>query len=162
MSAQLAALRQKGLTVVAAQGAVIDSRSFQEWKGWNASPFPVGRVAERSEQTAWVTGLASLPWLVLTDAQGRIAAEGLDLEEIDAKLQAMDKWFGGPQPAPSTGSRRRGPNLRPLSRFGVHSVDAGVMAYGRRWLRPRVWSHRFLTPSVFPRGNEPLSEGVSQ
>ncbi len=91
LSAQHEALRRKGLTVLGVQAAVIDSRSFQEWKGSNAFPFPVGRVAEESQQTAWVTGIASLPWLVLTDAQHRIAAEGFDLEETDAKLKALEK-----------------------------------------------------------------------
>src|SRR5512133_3294993 len=76
LSAQHEALRQKGLTVLGVQAAAIDSRSFQEWKGSNAFPFPVGRVAKDSAQTAWVTGIASLPWLVLTDARHRIAAEG--------------------------------------------------------------------------------------
>jgi hypothetical protein len=46
-------------------------------------------VAEESKQTAWVTGLTSLPWLVLTDAQRRIPAEGFALEEIDAKLKGL-------------------------------------------------------------------------
>jgi hypothetical protein len=85
------ALRQKGLVVLGVQAAVIDSRSFQQWKGSNAFPFPVGQVAEESAQTVWVTGIASLPWLVLTDPQRRIAAEGFALEEIDAKLKAMEK-----------------------------------------------------------------------
>ncbi len=80
------ALRQKGLTVLGVQAALIDSRSFQEWRSSNAFPFPVGQVAVQSEETAWVTGIATLPWLVLTDAQRRITAEGFALEEIDAKL----------------------------------------------------------------------------
>ena len=91
VTGQHEALRQKGLMVLGVQAAVIDSRSFQQWKGSNAFPFPVGQVAEESEQTAWVTGVASLPWLVLTDAQRRIAAEGFALEEIDAKLKAVEK-----------------------------------------------------------------------
>ncbi len=91
LTVQHEALRQKGLTVLAVQAAVIDSRSFQEWRGSNAFPFPVSQVAKESEQTAWVTGIATLPWLVLTDAQRRIAAEGFALEEIDAKLKAMEK-----------------------------------------------------------------------
>ena len=91
MTGEHEALRQKGLLVLGVQAAVIDSRSFQQWKGSNAFPFPVGQVAEASEQTAWVTGIASLPWLVLTDAHRRIAAEGFALEEIDAKLKAVEK-----------------------------------------------------------------------
>ena len=91
LAAQHEALRQKGLTVLGVQAAVIDRRSFQEWKGSNAFPFPVGQVAEDSEQTGWVTGIASLPWLVLTDAQRRIAAEGFALEEIEREAQSGDR-----------------------------------------------------------------------
>lgn len=91
LTGQHQALRQKGLTVLGVQAALIDRRAFQEWKGSNAFPFPVGQVAEESEQTAWVTGIASLPCLVLTDAQHRITAEGFALEEIDAKLKAVEK-----------------------------------------------------------------------
>jgi len=91
VAGQQAALRQKGLMVLGVQAAVINSRSFQEWKDSNAFPFPVGQVAEESVQTAWVTGIASLPWLVLTDAQHRIAAEGFALEEIDAQLKPVEK-----------------------------------------------------------------------
>ncbi len=91
LSAQHDSLRQKGVAVLAVHATVIDSRSFQEWKGSNAFPFPVGRVAKESKQTAWVTGIPSLPWLVLTDAQHRIAAEGFELGETDAKLKALEK-----------------------------------------------------------------------
>jgi hypothetical protein len=91
VAGQHAALRQKGLMVLGVQATVIDSRSFQEWKSSNAFPFPVGQVGEESPQTAWVTGIVSLPWLVLTDGQRRIAAEGFALEEIDAKLKPLEK-----------------------------------------------------------------------
>lgn len=94
VAGQHEALRQKGVIVLGVQARVIDSRSFQEWIGSNTLPFPVARVAEESEQTAWVTGVASLPWLVLTDAQRRIAAEGFALEEIDAKLKSAEKGNG--------------------------------------------------------------------
>ena len=91
VAGQHEALRQKGLMVLGVQATVIDSRSFQEWKSSNAFPFPVGQVGEESPQTAWVTGIVSLPWLVLTDVQRRIAAEGFALEEIDAKLKPLEK-----------------------------------------------------------------------
>ena len=90
VAGQHEALRQKGLRVLGVQATVIPSRSFQEWKGSNAFPFPVGQVAKQSQQTAWVTGIASLPWLVLTDGQRRIVAEGFALEEIDAKLKPVE------------------------------------------------------------------------
>jgi hypothetical protein len=91
LAGQHAALRHKGLTVLGVQAAVTDARSFQEWKDSDAMPFPLGRVAEKSGATRWATGIESLPWLVLTDVQDRVVAEGFVIEEIDAKITALEK-----------------------------------------------------------------------
>ncbi|MGA2864991.1 MAG: carboxypeptidase regulatory-like domain-containing protein [Verrucomicrobiota bacterium] len=84
-------LRQKGITVLGLQTAVGEAESFKQWKESNPVPFPVGRVAERSEKTKWAAEVESLPWLILTDAQGRVAAEGFPLEELEARLKALEK-----------------------------------------------------------------------
>ena len=52
-------------------------------------PFPVGRLAEKSARTKWAAEVETLPWLILADSKGRIAAEGFALEELDAKLAAL-------------------------------------------------------------------------
>jgi len=81
------ALRQKGLTVLAAQAIVTGAEAFKEWQDANPAPFPVGRVSEKSEKAKWATDQESLPWLILTDAAGRVVAEGFALDELDAKLK---------------------------------------------------------------------------
>jgi hypothetical protein len=91
LAEQYDALRQKGLTVLAVQAAVTGADSFETWKNSNPLPFPVGRVAEKSAATKWATDVESLPWLILRDAQGRVAAEGFALDELDAKLEALKK-----------------------------------------------------------------------
>jgi hypothetical protein len=88
---QYAALRHKGITVLGLQAAVCDAESFKQWRESNPMPFPIGRVAERSGKTKWAAGLESLPWLTLTDARGRVAAEGFPLEELEARLKALAK-----------------------------------------------------------------------
>jgi protocatechuate 3,4-dioxygenase beta subunit len=81
------ALRQKGITIVAAQAVVTSAESFKEWQAASPVPFPVGRVSETSEKTAWATGVDSFPWLILTDTARRVVAEGFPIEELEQKLQ---------------------------------------------------------------------------
>lgn len=85
------ALRQKGLTVLGIQVAVTTAESFKEWKDANPVPFPVGRLAEKDDKTKWASTVESLPWLILTDADRRVTAEGFALDELEAKLKNVDK-----------------------------------------------------------------------
>ncbi len=85
------ALKQKGLTVLAIQVVAASAESFRAWTNATPLPFPVGAVAEKSAANKWATSVASLPWLVLRDAQGTVAAEGFPLDELDAKLAGLKK-----------------------------------------------------------------------
>jgi hypothetical protein len=85
------ALRQKGLTVLGIQVAVTTAESFKEWKDANPVPFPVGRLAGKDDKTKWASTVESLPWLILTDADRRVTAEGFALDELEAKLKGQGK-----------------------------------------------------------------------
>jgi protocatechuate 3,4-dioxygenase beta subunit len=85
------ALRQKGLTVLGLQAAVTTAGSFKEWKDGNPVPFPVGRVADKTDKTKWASEVESLPWLILTDGDRRVTAEGFPLNELEAKLKGLAK-----------------------------------------------------------------------
>jgi len=85
------ALRQQGLTVLGLQAAVTTADSFKEWKDANPMPFPVGRLAEKADKTKWASEVESLPWLILTDADRRVTAEGFAFDELDAKLKSQAK-----------------------------------------------------------------------
>ena len=91
LSEQHDALKQKGLAVLAVQTTPTTAEALQSWNDASPVPFPVGCVAEKSDQTKWVSGVESLPWLILADAQGRVIAEGFALDELDAKLKAAAK-----------------------------------------------------------------------
>jgi Carboxypeptidase regulatory-like domain len=91
LAEQQEALQQKGLTVLGLQAAVTTADSFKEWKEANPVTFPVGRVAEKGAKTKWATEVESLPWLILTDAQKQVIAEGFALEDLDAKLKSQTK-----------------------------------------------------------------------
>ncbi len=80
-------LAQRGVAVLALQSAVTTLETFQEWKDGNAVPFPVGRIAEKNQKNRWASGIESLPWLILTDTNHQITAEGFPLEELENKLK---------------------------------------------------------------------------
>jgi protocatechuate 3,4-dioxygenase beta subunit len=84
-------LRQKGLTVLGLQAAVTTAEALKEWKDASSPPFPVGQLAEKSDKTKWASEVESMPWLILTDAEHNVVAEGFALDEIDAKLKEMGK-----------------------------------------------------------------------
>jgi hypothetical protein len=77
--------------VLGVQAAVTTAESFKEWKDANPVPFPVGRLAEKADKTKWASDVESLPWLILTDSERRVTAEGFALDELEAKLKAVAK-----------------------------------------------------------------------
>lgn len=83
------ALKQKGITVLGLQ--VTPAESLKDWQAANPVPFAMGSVAEKSDKTKWASEVESLPWLILTDANGRVTAEGFALEELDTKLTTLLK-----------------------------------------------------------------------
>jgi len=85
------ALKQKGLTILGLQAAVTPTDTLKEWKQASAVPFPVGRIAGKSDQTKWAAEVESFPWLILADSDRRVAAEGFALDELDAQLAALAK-----------------------------------------------------------------------
>jgi UTP-glucose-1-phosphate uridylyltransferase len=91
LAEQFEALKQKGITVLAVQAAAISEDSFKAWREANSLPFAVGRLAEKPDKVKWATQVESLPWLILTEAQHRVAAEGFAIEELDAQLQALSR-----------------------------------------------------------------------
>lgn len=81
------ALKQKGITVLGISAALMTADALKEWKQSNPMPFSVGGVTEKTDQTKWILGIEKFPWLILTDAQCRVKAEGFDLDDLEAKLK---------------------------------------------------------------------------
>ncbi len=88
---QVAALRQKNVSVLGIQAAVMSDDEFNEWKSAGGVSFPVGRVTETSGKSKWVSEASSLPWLILADASHRVVAEGFSLDELDAQIRQLAK-----------------------------------------------------------------------
>ena len=89
LNEQAAALRQKGVMVLGVQAAVTSDETFNEWKTASPVLFPVGRVTEKSEKSKWASAVPALPWLILTDANHRVIAEGFSLDELDVQIKKL-------------------------------------------------------------------------
>jgi hypothetical protein len=88
---KLDVLKERGVTVLGAQAASIDAATLKEWKDANPLPFAVGYVGQKPEKARWASELDSLPWMILTDAQHQVLAEGFPLDELETKIKAVTK-----------------------------------------------------------------------
>jgi len=86
LAKQAQQLKRKGVTVVALQASKIDEDKFNDWVKKNSIPFPVGMI-EDEEKTRFTWGVRSLPWLILTDRNHVVTAEGFAVSEIGEKLE---------------------------------------------------------------------------
>ncbi|NQT04318.1 MAG: redoxin domain-containing protein [Planctomycetes bacterium] len=82
-------LKAKDIVVVVVQSSQISENKLNEWiKKYNI-PFTVGAITTDIEKTRFAWGVRSLPWLILTDQQHIIHAEGFSLTELDEKISAI-------------------------------------------------------------------------
>jgi protocatechuate 3,4-dioxygenase beta subunit/uncharacterized GH25 family protein len=86
LAKQAAQLNQKGVIVIAVQSTKIDEKVLDEWTKKNNIPFPVGTVRSDEEKTLFNWGVQSLPWLILTDNEHRVTAEGFSITELEDKI----------------------------------------------------------------------------
>jgi hypothetical protein len=79
-------LKDKNITVVAVHTKA-DEKKLDDWIKENNIPFPVGLIEGDDEKLRYNWGVRSLPWLILTDENRVVAAEGFTVSELDAKIR---------------------------------------------------------------------------
>jgi uncharacterized GH25 family protein len=79
-------LKAKDILIFVVQTSSVDEGKFSEWLKDNNVSFPVGIVVGDEEETRFIWGVKSLPWLILTDAEHVVIAEGFALSELDEKI----------------------------------------------------------------------------
>ena len=62
---------------------------LNEWIEKNNVPFPVGIVQGDVEKSKFAWGIRSLPWLILTNPQHIVLAEGFGPSELNEKISAI-------------------------------------------------------------------------
>jgi len=85
LAKQAKTLEQKGVIIVAVHASKADENRVSKWVKENNIPFPVGMI-EGEEEVRFTWGVKSLPWLILTDREHVVIAEGFGLDELDDKI----------------------------------------------------------------------------
>lgn len=84
-------LKEKGIVVVAVQATNVDEKALNDWLKKSKILFPVGAVQGDEKKTKATWGTQSLPWLILTDRNYIVRAEGFRLNELDKRLREITK-----------------------------------------------------------------------
>jgi protocatechuate 3,4-dioxygenase beta subunit len=91
LTEQLEELKDKHLTTALVQVALSSDETWQDLKtSVSSQPFTLGRVAAKSAQNRWATDITLLPWLILVDKQGRVAAEGFSSVDLPERLKGLE------------------------------------------------------------------------
>jgi len=96
LAQKAAGLKEKGIIVAAVQTSQVTEKTLNEWTKKRNTPFPVGAITADIEKTRFAWGVRSLPWLILTDKQHVVTAEGFTLDELNEKLGNNPKHKSGP------------------------------------------------------------------
>ncbi len=88
LAKQAEELKQDGVTVVGIQVSSVKKNMLHTWVRDNGIPFPIGLIRDDAEKVRSMWAARSLPWLILTDSQHIVTAEGFGLSELDEKMQA--------------------------------------------------------------------------
>jgi len=83
------ALRQKNVIVAGIQATATDEEAWTTWAAKHRTQLPLGRIKENAEEVKSAWGVQSLPWLILTDTEHVVRAEGFALSELERKLETQ-------------------------------------------------------------------------
>ncbi|MBN2129568.1 MAG: hypothetical protein JW741_08725 [Sedimentisphaerales bacterium] len=106
-------LNEKGVAVVVVQALEVDDETFKRWASPTGTHIRLSRIKESAEQVQSLWCVRSLPWLILTDAEHIVRAEGLPLNQLDA---ALEKLVTAPRP-PSADAQLPAATQRRILRF---------------------------------------------
>jgi len=87
LAQKAAELKEKGVAVVAVQASKVSEKTLNGWIKKNNILFPVGMITADIKKTRFARGVRSLPWLILTDKEHIVRAEGFALEEMGERIK---------------------------------------------------------------------------
>jgi hypothetical protein len=91
LSAKAQELEAKNITVIVVQATKMDEDTLNDWcKKYDVS-FPVGMIQADEEKARLTWSVQSLPWLILTDREHTVHAEGFAPNELTEKLRQVDE-----------------------------------------------------------------------
>jgi len=82
-------LKGKGVVVALVQAEPMEQKNLDEWIAKYQIPFAVGVLKDQPDKTKFDWGVKALPWLMLTDVQHVVQAEGFTVTELEEKIQGV-------------------------------------------------------------------------
>ncbi|MHC4553232.1 MAG: TlpA family protein disulfide reductase, partial [Planctomycetota bacterium] len=78
-------LENRGLNVLLIHSTEMDAKA-KEWIQKKQTAFNRGCMPDQADVIRKKWGVQSLPWLILTDAEHKVVAEGFSVKELEDKL----------------------------------------------------------------------------
>ena len=79
-------LADKGVAVLCVHASGLEAKTLDEWLRNYHIPFPAASIAEDPQKARYAWGVKSLPWLILTDREHIVEANGFSLAELDERI----------------------------------------------------------------------------
>lgn len=79
-------LNDKGITVLCVHTSGVETKTIDEWMRDFNIPFSDKAMAADPEKARYAWGVTSLPWLILTDREHNVEANGFSLAELDERI----------------------------------------------------------------------------
>ncbi|MEN6335848.1 MAG: carboxypeptidase-like regulatory domain-containing protein, partial [Phycisphaerales bacterium] len=90
LAGRLDSLKDKGIEVVAVQVASMDRASLDQWLVDQKAPFKAQMLETAFEKQRYAWGVKAIPWLILTDRNHNVTAEGFGLDELGGQIEAIE------------------------------------------------------------------------
>jgi protocatechuate 3,4-dioxygenase beta subunit len=87
LAKRLDGLRQKGVMVIAIRGGTADNEELRQWLQEQSALMPLGSVQGDAAKATFAWGVQGWPWLIVTDKNHIVTAEGFGIEDLDSKIQ---------------------------------------------------------------------------
>ncbi|MBN2589223.1 MAG: hypothetical protein JXA96_05145, partial [Sedimentisphaerales bacterium] len=91
LSKRIQELEEKGILVLTINTSDTEQKVLDDWLKEQNINLKVGKITADIEKTKFNWGVKSLPWLILTDKNHIVIAEGFNLEDLNEKISSINK-----------------------------------------------------------------------
>ena len=89
LSTRAQELKAKDFFIIAIQAAKVSADELNTWVKESGISFPVGTIEGDVNETRFNWSVRSLPWLILTDTEHIVRADGFGINELNEKIRSM-------------------------------------------------------------------------
>jgi hypothetical protein len=87
LAKQAEAIKDKAVVALTVDISGVGRESLDEWMKQSNVPFPAGVLQGRFEEKKETWGIKAVPWLILTDRDHIVRAEGFAVDELNARIE---------------------------------------------------------------------------